>query len=627
MRGIEFNYSPSISPATISRMDVACFIGFVPLRNNYIIPASLFDWWKNQGWRDLRSYKDAHQALLDNLPVVLESWESFEALFDDKRLDRQASIRSDSLAESILISEEDQLVKFVIDGKPVLVELNIDAHSKIQLEEIVSNINAGFDQHNTNASAETRLDLGDSHILIRRKSGVEAGSIYIDRNNSIGFPDSRKQKTGLLQNYMASAIDAFFRQGGRKCYVIRMADPLPYEDNELNISQQISKLLWGGSTLEDMLGRVESRADLLNITFPQIPDSVYRIKDWLGLSHIMSLPDVTYVCMPDLVEICGQVQQAIPVAPTPTKLETFVECSKNEGTGSWSYTKQFNVPVYSMQSYLLWRKIIEFVLYYLKRNAPFTQLVASLPVPNVTEIQNFEHYIINDLLPVSYEEEHDCLYCRLQLAFPWLKTSQSGQLPGHLEPPEGVLLGLLANSTLTQGAYRSIAASLVPRSYDVAHMGINPFYKDVQDQFYVSERINWFELSPQGVSLINDVTAVAHTSYHYSVVRRIMLMVQRSAYEVGLNHVFDINGQALWQTIENNLRNLLMIIFQKNALRGESADEAFSIACDLSTMTQNDIDNGRLIASVSLQPAVTVDRITVDLLLERNSPASQGALV
>jgi hypothetical protein len=624
MRGIEFNYSPSVSPATMSRMDVACFIGFVPQLTAYSVPPSLANWWKQQGWLDIRAYKDADEAFYDNLPVVIESWETVEARCVDQRQDRQASIRSDALAEVIDIAANDQQVKFVIDGKPVLLELTTDLHGQIRREVVVDNINSVFIRQAINATAEIQTANSSHHIIIRRQSGIEAGGIYVDSNDSIGFPGSRKENTGLLQNYLATAVNAFFRQGGRKCYVVRMGDPLPYEATELQKTRQILKLLWSGRTLLDLSDKFEARIDLLETSFPEIPNSVYKIQDWQGLSHIMSLPDVTYVCLPDLVEICGQHQQAKPASPIPVKPETFVECSKQDGANPWSFIQNYNVPAHSQQSYLLWRKIIEFVLQYLKLNAPFTQLVASLPVPDVSIFESFEHYITNDLLPVDYEEVHDCIYCRLQLAFPWLKTSQSGLLPGHLEPPEGVLLGLLANGTLTQGAYRSIAGSLVRPAYDVAQLDINAFYKDIHDGFSMAERVNWFELSPQGVTLASDVTAVAASSYRLAVVRRIMLLVQRSAYQVGLNHVFDINGQALWQSIEGNLKNLLMMIFQKNALRGRTADDAFSIVCDRCTMTQNDIDNGRLIASVSLHPAATVERITVDLLLDRNYTTSPG---
>ncbi len=43
-------------------------------------------------------------------------------------------------------------------------------------------------------------------------------------------------------------------------------------------------------------------------------------------------------------------------------------------------------------------------------------------------------------------------------------------------------------------------------------------------------------------------------------------------------------------------------MWRSGALQGATADEAFFVKCDYTTMTQDDIDNGRLICVVGIAP-------------------------
>ncbi len=54
---------------------------------------------------------------------------------------------------------------------------------------------------------------------------------------------------------------------------------------------------------------------------------------------------------------------------------------------------------------------------------------------------------------------------------------------------------------------------------------------------------------------------------------------------------------------------------REGAYGGNSASEAYQVRCDASTMSQNDIDNGRLIAEITVLPAASITRITVVLNL------------
>ena len=70
------------------------------------------------------------------------------------------------------------------------------------------------------------------------------------------------------------------------------------------------------------------------------------------------------------------------------------------------------------------------------------------------------------------------------------------------------------------------------------------------------------------------------------------------------------------------LEALLALFFAEGALRGASAAEAFAVRCDRTTMTQADLDAGRVVAEVAFDAAVPVARIRVVIAL---AAADRGA--
>ena len=48
--------------------------------------------------------------------------------------------------------------------------------------------------------------------------------------------------------------------------------------------------------------------------------------------------------------------------------------------------------------------------------------------------------------------------------------------------------------------------------------------------------------------------------------------------------------------------DFLLNEYASGALLGETPERAFFVRCDRSTMTQNDLDNGRLICQIGLAP-------------------------
>ncbi|HEY1404927.1 MAG TPA: phage tail sheath C-terminal domain-containing protein, partial [Pyrinomonadaceae bacterium] len=66
--------------------------------------------------------------------------------------------------------------------------------------------------------------------------------------------------------------------------------------------------------------------------------------------------------------------------------------------------------------------------------------------------------------------------------------------------------------------------------------------------------------------------------------------------------VFEPNDEPLWARVRATIRNFLITVWRSGALEGTKPDEAFFVKCDRTTMTQADIDNGRLICVIGIAP-------------------------
>ena len=66
--------------------------------------------------------------------------------------------------------------------------------------------------------------------------------------------------------------------------------------------------------------------------------------------------------------------------------------------------------------------------------------------------------------------------------------------------------------------------------------------------------------------------------------------------------VFEPNTEPTWTPIRTSITNFLRTVWRNGALMGTTQDEAFFVKCDRTTMTQDDIDNGRLICHIGIAP-------------------------
>lgn len=192
---------------------------------------------------------------------------------------------------------------------------------------------------------------------------------------------------------------------------------------------------------------------------------------------------------------------------------------------------------------------------------------------------------------------------RLALYHPWVVIADpTGKRETITVPPAGFIAGVYANTDVTRGVHKP------------------PANEPVLGALRFEQEINRFQqelLNPNGINCLRSFPGRGHRvwggrtlssdpEWIYLNVRRYFLYLERSIDKSTQWAVFEPNGERLWENVATAVSDFLYNEWFNGRLLGASPKEAYFVRCDRSTMTQNDIDYGRLVCLVgvaALKPA------------------------
>jgi phage tail sheath protein FI len=102
-------------------------------------------------------------------------------------------------------------------------------------------------------------------------------------------------------------------------------------------------------------------------------------------------------------------------------------------------------------------------------------------------------------------------------------------------------------------------------------------------------------------------------------VRRLFLYIEQSLYRGLQWAVYEPNNEALWRSVRFSVADFLHTLWRQGAFQGVKADEAYFVKCDRSTMTQQDIDNGRLLCLVGAAPVRPAEFIILRITIQTST--------
>jgi phage tail sheath protein FI len=182
--------------------------------------------------------------------------------------------------------------------------------------------------------------------------------------------------------------------------------------------------------------------------------------------------------------------------------------------------------------------------------------------------------------------------------FPWIKiinplTNQETRIP-----PSGHVIGIYADTDINRGVHKA------PANVVVAGATGLEFSITKGEQDLLNPRgVNCLRAFPgRGIRVWGARTSSTNTLWKYINVRRLFIFIEESIEEGTQWVVFEPNDYRLWARVRQTITQFLTTIWRNGALMGRKAEEAFFVKCDRTTMTQDDIDNGRLICIIGIAP-------------------------
>ncbi len=199
----------------------------------------------------------------------------------------------------------------------------------------------------------------------------------------------------------------------------------------------------------------------------------------------------------------------------------------------------------------------------------------------------------------QFDTEYGALY------HPWIEILDPlyPAVPGVpprklLLPPSGFVTGIYARSDINRGVQKAPANEIV--------MGLTRFELNIN-------KARQDVLNPEGVNCLRFFegrgnlvwgarTMSSDPEWTYVNVRRLFIYMEHSIDKATQWAVFEPNNDRLWANIRTSVEDFLYVMWRDGALIGAKPEQAYFVRCDRTTMTQNDLDNGRMICLVGVAP-------------------------
>ena len=191
-----------------------------------------------------------------------------------------------------------------------------------------------------------------------------------------------------------------------------------------------------------------------------------------------------------------------------------------------------------------------------------------------------------------YDSSHAAFY------YPWVRILDPVTQQENHYPPSGFVAGIYARNDIERAVYKAPANEVVNLA-----IGFETLLNKGQQEVLNPEGVNCFRyFEGRGMRLWGARTMSSDPEWKYVNLRRYFAYLERSIDKGTQWAVFEPNGERLWANVRSTVADFLLNEWQNGALLGDKPEKAYFVKCDRSTMTQNDLDNGRLVCLVGVAP-------------------------
>jgi len=194
---------------------------------------------------------------------------------------------------------------------------------------------------------------------------------------------------------------------------------------------------------------------------------------------------------------------------------------------------------------------------------------------------------------IQYRNMIDSTYAAMY--HPWIQVFDRAAGKAGFVPPSGAILGVYSRTDVNRGVHKA------PANETVFCTGLKTNYTTAEQDILNPEGINLIRQLPgQGVKVWGARTASSNSSFKYVNIRRLFIFVEESIKANTSWVVFEPNDAALWMRVNVTISSFLENLWRNGMLAGSTPAEGFFVEIGPASMTQDDINNGRLICNVGI---------------------------
>lgn len=443
------------------------------------------------------------------------------------------------------------------------------------------------------------------------------------------FTDFNRTYGGYIEDsYLAYAVDGFFSNGGQRCFIGRIvkeaAVPASKTIGSANF-KAIGEGLWGirvGVKIEPSSS--DAKLFKLTVAYSSKPEPDFTKKEVLEKSYIEVFDNLSddpdsqdfYLKKfgdPILGNPLNNLSNIIIVegkGGRPDNTDFVLLENGSDGDGDLSredFCGKEGAPSGQKRGLAALGEIDEISIVYVPDLQKLSEELSKTLVGDIlTHCENLkDRFAILDIptgrnniggLSLTSEFVRTSKYAAAY--YPWIKVFDPLSKVQKLKPPGGYIAGIYARSDNERGVHKAPANEQVRGAMELEF----PITKG--DQGMLNPKgINVIRFFPgRGILVWGARTAIIDPLWKYINVRRLFIFIEKSIEKNTQWVVFEPNNEKLWARVRATITQFLTKVWKDGALMGTKAEEAFFVKCDRTTMTQDEIDNGKLICVIGIAP-------------------------
>lgn len=192
------------------------------------------------------------------------------------------------------------------------------------------------------------------------------------------------------------------------------------------------------------------------------------------------------------------------------------------------------------------------------------------------------------------------------LYYPWLQINDPINVsrPRYV-PPSGTIAGIYANTDATRGVWKAPAGTTAVL-VGAVKLGDTSINDEVNGQLNVAG-INCLRSFPTYGNVVWGARTLAgadliDSTWKFVPTRRLADFIEQSVLQSLRWVVFELNAPSLWATISMEVGAFMGALYAQGAFGGATAAEAYHVACDSSTTSEEDMLRGVVNVVVGFQP-------------------------